>query len=333
MFLKLILLCTVSFLLSLSTLLYSSEPLILSEQVACSDNSNFSNSYYLIQVSDIAQVSQYFSKLSSLIEFKKENLRIGMQIGSNQLHYQYFDYPNQQLLKNNQELFLVINKLLPRYREDRETIYFLDNSNQTNPKHLFKTKNYKQKKTALDKHVLFSRVKRKDRLELQALIQYEKEELVNITPVIDIEAQEVIVLFTHFGRMQAKISMEEFHIANYGLPNTFSVLKFELLAPKTDSLTSKESIEIKKLVCNIKNDFTQKFPQIKQSPRPNYQFYHKNTHQLLPSRDLFERFPVIYKIGQASLLAFIGFLVLYLFIGRYSKVSIYKQIRRTTGKK
>lgn len=300
----------------LINLLFSHQ--IRADQIECI-NDALKNNYYLIESEDYFNVPLFFQKLNEL-SLEKYNMGLSHRIGQRHRLVQYFDYPERQLLKENKELVLILNQHLPEYRKDRYDIYFRDN-NKKIPKELhIKQKTYNKKMSSMDKHIFFSHVRRKDRLALKALVKIKNHKRIeDLSPVLDINKEEVVFLLSHYGKAKFEISLENFYIINYELEKNFMLIKFEFQNEFRKALHEDEIIQIKKIVCLINNKFKQQFKHVSELSQPGYKYYNSLANKILPSRQWIKDKPMFYKLGQTVILSLIGFLLIYFVVGRYNK--------------
>lgn len=292
------------------------------------EKEDFKSTYYYIEVEAISDVSDFFKKIPANYFNRNDELFV-INNGQRNRVETYFDDNNLSILKHGRELLIAVDKNLPNYRVGKEQIIFKDNSVNPNYASVFEVKNYNKKATPLDKHALFGRVKRKER---KLLVKNVKPLI--ITPIeeiavkIKVEHQEIVQLYRHFGLSYGAITLNKLHISNYGLPNTYSMLRFELYSDQVAQLHEQERKYLNKAFCNANSDFNERFPLIARSLRPGYASYHKLAERQFPSRALFKKYPLLFEIGQIVVLIFIGFLLLYLVLGRYTKRQNYKSLTK-----
>lgn len=285
---------------------------------------DFSNVYYLMDSADIASVAVFFNAAIDIAP-EGENTSLTRQIGNRYRVFQYFDTPEKQLLANEKELVLIEDKNLPDYRENKKVIRYREIINSNPNFKYFKAKKYNKKNTLMDKHPLFGEVRRKDRLSLLSSIGLPESHVSKLRKTVEVYKNETAYIIQHYGVVKAEIALEEFHISNYGLPNTFSLLKFEF-DDSSDDLNSLESQQIKGVLCKIKNIFNQQYPEIKGVSWVGYKTYFELSYRLFPLRGWVEQNLLYYRLIQAIVLGVIGSLFLYLCLGRYKKSTTYKVI-------
>ena len=123
--------------------------------------------------------------------------------------------------------------------------------------------------------------------------------------------------------------MDKFHIDNFGLPNTSALIKFEMYNDVDIRLTEKEKKDLNFAFCRANEGFQKQFPEMVPKSGFGYADYHQLASEMLPSRVFFKKYPILFQLGQIAILCFIGFLVLYLFIGRVHIKSGYKIVTRS----
>ena len=286
------------------------------------ESSEFSSRYFLLEANDVGLVStffgsffeQYFQDFDPFLSKSGERSRIE----------RYFDSRDLDLHENDAELVLIVDKNLPSYRAGRERIVFRDEINGV--KFEFEVKKYNKKISAFDKHALFGKVRRKDRQMLIDKLKSIGLSSVNqVDETLQVNHEELVVLFSHFGTHLAEISLDKFHISNFGLPNTYTLLKFEIFKEKLSGLKANEKKQLNSAFCDLVNDFQHKFSSLKPVGSFGYEQYTDLANKLLPSRSFYQRYPVAFEFGQIFVLVLIGFLILYLFLGRYSQGVSYRE--------
>jgi len=282
----------------------------------CGDK-KFLSSYFLVEASDVGAVSLFFQQLYENY-FEEKTSYTGV-VGRRKRVEKYFDVRDFPVLADEKELLLVTDENLPTYRVGRETVIFRDNGITPAKVRLFEVKRYNKKTTPLDKHLLFGRVKRKERpdllKELSGIGQYPSDSFIEN---LHVNHEEVVYLVRHFGVPVAAVTLDKFHIANYGLPNTSTQIKFERFSGAESHLTVQELNELDDLFCNAINDFHKQFPGLRRLNWIGYKDYQQIANGLLPTRTYFRNNPLLFTLGQIVILSFIGFIILYLFIGRHS---------------
>lgn len=290
-------------------------------------NKNFTTAYYLIDVSDIAGASDFFLNMSKnyLDSLKEFHSRVGRR--NDQVNY--FDFPDLSLLSSNRELYDRVQENLPGYREDREQIFYRDGSQQNAGSYKFEVRRYNRKTSSLDNHPLFGRVKRKERpLLLEALQEFSDEPPEKIVKKLTVEHDQVVFQFVVYNFAYAEIVLDKFHLLNYGIPNTYALLKFEIFddTDKDVRLLQVQKDELSDTFCNVFQGFGKQFSHIEDFAWFGYAGYYKLANQDLPSRKWFQEYPILFSLGQIVALSLLGFLILYLVLVRYKKPSRYRSI-------
>lgn len=289
------------------------------------DNAGFSSSYYLLDDSDIGAVSRYFQQMEDA--YFKDLQDFTGSIGHQQRVETYFDYLDLRILKNNQELLIAVNENLPGYRVEREWVTHRDNSKSPASIRQYEVKRYNKKRSSLDKHPLFGRIKRKERPQLtNELNRLEEGSPDNLVKTLQIEHDEIVYLITHYGYPYAAVTLSKFYIASYGLPNTSTLLKIEKYDDAEKNLNTKERSNLNRVLCQVNQGVRHQFPNLQPVAWFGYADYQQIASKLMPTRDVFVRHPVVYTLGQIIVLSFMGFLIIYLLIGRYEKRENYRKI-------
>jgi hypothetical protein len=148
-------------------------------------------------------------------------------------------------------------------------------------------------------------------------------------PNIQVEQDDIVYLITHYGSAaEGEIVLSKFHIANYGMPNTHMLLKFERFVQTDTQLTPEEERTLNTTFCAIVRDFHEQFPIMIGTSWFGYADFARLAIDQLPSRSFFQKHTDLYKVGQALTLSGMGFLVLYLLLGRYSRKNMYRLIAK-----
>ena len=282
-----------------------------------------SNAYYLLGIADIEEVSRYFQTLSE--SHFKEIESFSAIVGQRDRLVTFYDTKDLGLLNQGIELLHVVDKKLPAYREDRESIYYRDDNDSITDIKRFEVKRYNKKVAPLDKHPLFGRVKRNQRENLaDSISQRINAAPETISPYLKVEHQEVVYLVSHYGSPYAEITLDKFHIINFGVPNTSTLIRYEIYPNSEFELTKRELDDLNAVFCSAQKEFTRRFPEIKPMSWFGYADYQRLATEILPSRVFFQRYPILFQLGQIAVLSFCGFLMIYLILGRYHKKVIYK---------
>jgi hypothetical protein len=286
---------------------------------------SFDNTYYLVSASDVVVASDFFQNMDSNYFQNLESFRD--VLGHRFRKETYFDFRGLDILENNIELVLFINESLPYYRTEREKIIYRDNNKISSGIGVYEVKHYNKTASAIDKHPLFGFVKRKQRPELFKVIGFvSKEAPENSSEKLLVEHEEDVRLIRHYGVESGAITMDKFHIKNYGIPNTSMLFKIEVYPDILEKLTPQERDQLNTLFCQIDLGFRKQLPHIVSDSRFGYADYSQMASAMFPGRTLFQKYPVLFDVGQILILSFIGFLLLYLILGRYTKSSTFRKI-------
>ena len=237
----------------------------------------------------------------------------------------YFDFGGLDLLKKNIELVFSVNENLPEYRLDREKIFYRDNKIPSGVS-VYEVKRYNKKVSPLDKHPLFGKIKRKERPNLIKALDYVSDEIPEgVVKKLSVDHEEIVYLIRHFGVETGAVTLDKFHISNFGIPNTSMLFKIEIYSDAEKKLTPYEKDQLNKFLCHIDFEFRKYLPHILGSSWFGYADYTKMANKMLPGRALFQQYPLLFYIGQILILSMVGFLFLYLIIGRYSRPAVFKR--------
>jgi len=291
------------------------------------ENEGFDNIYYLIDKNDFYPASIFYQKID-VIDSKTET-DFKSLIGERERFTIYYDFDDLDILNADKELVYILDKDLLDFFPDREQINYIDI--QTTPVNVnkFEVKKYNRKISPLDKHPLFSKVKRKQRSILVDLIaDISKSPPEAISESLKIELSENVHFIILHGTNFGAITLSRFTISNFGVPNTSLLLKIEKFYNRQDYLIEHERKYLDAFFCQIEERFEMQFPHIKPSSWFGYRDYNQLAIDKLPSRAFFRKYPEIFSLGQIITLIFIGFLFIYLILGRYSKSDSYRKISR-----
>ena len=292
------------------------------------EHDGFINRYYLLDIESVNSVLSFYKQLPAYI-LNNNNTTFVLDLGQRTIKNLYFDFNDYSLLKNNQELYLSNHINLPNYRIEREKIVFADHASTTRQQHVFEAKRYNKKVTALDKHQLFSRVKRSERQTLSDLIRLKNDTSVEqMVETIEINHDQQVMLFQHFGESIGEVVFDIFSISNFGIPNTHYLFKLEIFQKKIKDLKQQERLQLNRFYCQIDDPIQKNLPNLTPISNFGYQSYFQLAEQQLPNRKFLNNYPVVFKLGQVLVLTFIGFLVIYLLLGRYSKKDTYRKVNK-----
>ena len=287
---------------------------------------DFQNAYYLIGVESIAAISEFFFSIPSTYRLSEDSSFIVHYGRKNRLQT-YFDDNDLSLLNQQRELSLTLNQDMPKYKREREVVFYKDNSTTPAQVTNYEARRYNKKISPLDKHVILGRIQRRLRPLLIAKLESLPGVSVNNIGVgLKIEHRESVLMYRHYGNNYGAVTLDRFHLSNYGVPNTFSLLRFEIDASMQQQLQQHERDELYQVFCRASQGFQQRYPQLQLSRQFGYAEFHQLAETLLPTRMLFAKYPILYKVGQIIILALIGALFLCLFLGRYTKHKGYRAI-------
>ena len=291
------------------------------------DSQDFDNAYYLFDKNDFIAAGDFFLLNDLLFPFEKTNFLT--LLGQRDRITTYYDFDDLELHNANKELVHILDINLPDYRAEKEQIIYIDNLSTSEITQWFEVKKYNKKVSPLDKHPLFSRIKRKERsILIDQLSAISKDSPESISESLQIRSVEKVHLITLFGIPHAAITLSKFTISDIGVPNTSLLLKIEIFHDNQDKLIKQEKKYLNSLFCRIDENFQRRFPHIKSYAWFGYVEYNKLATNFQPSRALFRKYPEIYSIGQIICLSFIGFLFIYLILGRYSRQDSYGKVSK-----
>lgn len=295
------------------------------------ENRSFDNVYYLIDKKDFVPVSIFYQNIpviNSNAGFKFMNLE-----GQRDRITTYYDFDDLAILNANKELMSTLDDDLAKYFVEREQIKYIDKL--TEPRNIidFEVKNYNKNISSLDKHSLFGQIKRKERpILIEHLSSISESSPESISESLKIKSTENINFIILYGVTYGVITISHFSIFNFGVPNTSLLLKIEKINDKQTELTIDEKSYLESYFCGIDKNFQIQFPHIKSFSWFGYEQYNKLAVDNFPLRSFFRKYPEIYSIGQIISLSLIGFLLMYLILGRYSKFTAYRIILKKNKK-
>lgn len=291
------------------------------------DNQVFDNAYYLLDKKDFVDTGDFFLLNDLLFPFEKTNFLT--LLGQRDRVTTFYDFDDLALLNANKELVHILDNNLPDYRDEKEQIIYADNLITSENFKKFEVKNYNRKISPLDKHPFFGRIKRKERsILIDHLFTMSNDSPELISESLKIKSIEKVHLITLFGIPHAEVTLSNFTISNIGVPNTSLLLKIEIFHDRQDKLKTQEKRYLNTLFCRIDEKFHRRFPHIKPYSLFGYAEYSKLATYYQPSRVYFRQYPEIYLIGQIICLSFIGFLFIYLILGRYSRQASYGKVSK-----
>ena len=272
-------------------------------------------SYFLIETQDVLAASLFFNNLEQT-SLSKKNQEFGINTGEREKIYKYYDFSDYKLLIQEKELSLVVENNLPTYKNNRNVIRYIDNTNIPDKIKTYRAQSYKRRTTDSDKHELIGLIKRKKREQLlKTLSLYNVNELIQ---VIEVKSKEKVFLINHFGKPAAEITFQNLQIDNYGIIKTYYVLKFEYIH-NSATLSNNDFFQLKKIMDEIKAAFKVSFPSIEEQTWIGYAFYTNLVRAQLPIKAWIDNHPLLFKMSQAFFLSLFFFLILYLSLNYYKK--------------
>jgi len=292
----------------------------------------FSNTYYLVDNIYAQHTSAFLQNILKPDIYQKANF-IGFE-GLRDRVSTYYDFDDLELLHSNKELVHIIDTGLPQYHPGKQIISYINNEVKPAVINNYAVKNYKKTISPMDKHPLFGRIKRKERDSLiKSLNPVSSKSPETITESLVINSKERVHLVTLYGIPYGSVTLSQFTAINYGVPNTSLLLKLEKHSGLQDRLKKYEDEQLNLFLCSVNEHFHFQFPNIKPSERFGYVEYNKIASQNLPTRSLFREYGLVFTIGQIISLGLTGFLIIWFFLGRYTRSNNYRKISRLILKK
>ena len=291
------------------------------------ENQGYNNAYFLIDKNDFYSAAVFYYKIGVIDSITESNFE--SLIGQSDRTRIYYDFDDLDILSVNNELVSILNSDFRDYFTEREQINYIDT--QTTPANInnFEVKYYNKKISPLDKHPLFSRIKRKERSILtDQLANISSHPPESISESLQIKSFDNIHFILLYGVPYASITLSRFSISNYNVPNTSLLIKFEKFHDIEDKLTKNETKSLDAFFCQIEENFQIEFPHIKSLQRFGYAEYYQLAIDNLPSRVFFRKYPEVFTIGQIIILSFIGLLFISLISGRYLKRDGYSRVSK-----
>lgn len=291
------------------------------------DGETFHNTYYLLNSGDIPLASDLVLKDTILKPDTDKGLKSNS--GKRELITTFYDFNELEILDGKKELKHILNKNLPAYRKEKEQIIYSDFSSTQIDVNAFEVKYYNKKLSVFDKHPLLSLIKRKERpILFNLLSDISQNDISSISESIMVHSIEKVNFIMLYDVKYAAITLSQFTISSFGVANTSFLLKIELLSNQTKNLLREEKEDLYNFLCKTNIVAQTYFPDAEPLSRFAYPEYFKLAENILPSRLLFRQYPILFSIGQIICLSLIGFLFIYLILGRFSKRINYRQITK-----
>ena len=295
-------------------------------------NRIFNNTYYLIDNVYADHTSVFLQNILKSNIDQEVNF-IGF-VGVKDRVTTYYDFDDMELLKSNKELVHILDIDLPQYHPGKQIISYINNEFKPSVINNYEVKNYKKTISPMDKHPLFGRIKRKERTSLiNSLYPVSRNSPETITESLVMNSKEKVHLVTLYGIPYGSVTLSQFTITNYGVPNTSLLLKIEKNNSSHNQLTIYEKERLNLYLCSMSEQFHRQIPDIKASGQFGYAEYNKIATRNLPTRSLFRKYNLVFTIGQIISLGLTGFLIIWLFLGRYSKSNSYRKLSKLTLRK
>lgn len=289
------------------------------------ENQNFTDTYFLLGANQVGEVSIFFNNLFN--NYFEDFEPFISTVGQRSRLERYFDTNKNSIHDGGMELYISTEENLPEYRIGREQVVYKNNSAELGPASIYEVKRYNKKATPLDKHPLFGKVLRKERVNLlDKLKLVGPVQIEALIEMLEVRHEELVFLISLYGVHTASITLDKFHIKNYGLPNTFTLIKYEIQPDSGSNLSELENEKLNQTFCLLMHDFQQEFSSLEPISTFGYQQYVQLANMQFPGRAFFQRYPLIFTLGQILVLILIGFLLVYLLLGRYSQGKNYRVV-------
>lgn len=264
--------------------------------------------------SNLESVVTNFDNISNLYFGKLNGFSYQLGIARGQRYF--YDDKEFSLLNNDMEITRELYLNLPEYRDSREVIHFRSLANPEN-NYKFMVRKYQTKRQELDAHELFGMIKRSEREKLISSLSLNKSvNLATLQSVMSTTFEERVLLISKYGSPVATISMEQFSIFNFGIPNSHLRVK---IAEKGffKTLLAEERSGLKHALCLAQIDF-EKATNSQFNETLDYSIFNELATSDFPLRLWFLKNPLLFNLFQALVLIFIGFLFIYLVLKRGS---------------
>jgi len=285
---------------------------------------DFVNSYHLIDVDDMNAVSLFYKQIgdSNFIDLGY----ISSIVGKRKRITTYYDFDDLAVLNASKEIIHIVDDNLPDFRMEREQVNYIDNQIAERNTISLEVKRYNKKVAKLDKHPLFSRIKRSDRkLLIDNLSTISAKQPNNLSVKLNVESTDIVDLINYYNIPIGSVTLSNFNLSSIGIPKLYSLLSFEIFNNSNTYLTKSENKEVNAAFCKIHNDFQQQFPYINKSLHFGYAEYYELTLKDYSHLLLLKKYPVLFDIGQILILTLLGFFLIKLSSGRYIKKNNYKK--------
>lgn len=267
---------------------------------------------YLPAPGELPRVSNFFH--TRLKQFSAEHGSLSDSVTRHDIEEIYFDTPDFQLYRDGHAVSISTDRSRPEYEEARRKVRLSAAESETD----FRTRQYRRRISALERHPLTGIVRRRELGALLSLLSaWGISESKRLLPVLRVEHAMLSHSLDVYGQTWAGMSLDRIRVTTHGLYREFVVLRFSRGAGEYPVLTSAEQQALERawrqMVCGFQIDF----PHAGAGQPMGYRQYQAIADRLLPWQRFFTRYPLLFRLGQAVILSGIAFLVLYLVIGRH----------------
>ena len=223
----------------------------------------------------------------------------------------FFDSNSLELRSSGKQIFTVQSETFPDYRPESFQIYSNILSEQ-NTVSAIGDRRYNRQTSQLDKHPLFSRVKRSERAVLLAkLNELTKQPALLISPKLELSRTRVGNLVRHYDQPLLSIYLDDNTISTFSIPNHQFVISINVFQNNLYNLNENELKVASKIYCQLTEDIETLFGRQPLPGVADYQYFLNQLGEMFP---LYERFltnPTLYKLVQIIILLLIsGFVYL-----------------------
>lgn len=272
-------------------------------------------SFFNEQLVDLFEHSQLF-ELSHFLYYGPEHQLI---------ENRYFDTPDFDLLNQGVELAVHTRLDLSKYVEGRRFV-ILRRADPTNGKPAlsqFLTREYSRKVTSLDKHSLIGMIKRSERNRL--LNQLNDAGLSEITALQDVITtldDNLSMVIRGPLSAYAAVTLVQSRVSVNGLSKNTFTTRVERFGNTEPKLNTDEERQLEKLLTTVNCALSNILAGQQPSQWIGYRYYSTVAESVFPHYQFFRKHPSLFRLGQAALIAFFGFLVLFLILkGRCRKIT------------
>ena len=287
----------------------------------CNTTSN-TKSYYELQSNQLAPIDTYLqTRLHGF--FVNQSLLTSLS-GHREKKIVYFDTPDLKLFNLNIELSHTLEKQLPKYIREREYITYKNHNQAETIK--FQARKYKTKLSQYDKLPLIRYVRRKERPLLLERLSNFPDLFTELSETLEVNHTEKAYLITHMGKVISQVSLDKYHIDNFGLPVYGYLLSLELSSDYKTRLNTDEIATLTTTLCTLESEIVNSLSLTFKPEALNYSHYTQLAKDKLPIRDFILRNPLLFNILQSIFFIILGTLLLTLLIGRYKNSHSTKKI-------